>query len=1690
MFGMRGGCSSLQKVTADASNHQALGVSFDTLYLTTDDAMSAQQRAPINELAQSILDQFLDGQPDSKRDRLQRFAAHYLRRIPYTALTRREADSWIRQMQSQLEFMEERAGNDIKVRVFNPTEDTHGYSLKRTVVEVISNDMPFIVDSAAIAIANKHYATHLIIHPVFNVQRDPGGFLMDIYAGTEQPEQTRAESILHFQIDRQSDPVEMARLGELIKCYLEDVTLSVTDWKAILSRAEAAIDELEQVNCPYTSDQVDEAQALLRWMIDNNFTFLGYREYAIQSTDGSYRLQPVIDTGLGILRKPDSIGEVEARLQSLDPKKLSVSGPVVITKTNAKSTVHRNSNMDYIGIMRFDDQGQLVGELRFLGLYTSAAYNCRPWNIPIVRKKVMNVVERSSFRPDSHGGKTMLHIMESLPREELFQATRAELFDIAVNVYDLQERNVTRLMIRKDRFGRYFSCLVFIPRDRFNTETREQIQSILKSELKGQSLDFAVQIDESVLARLHVIVHVDQHQQIEYDVDDIERQVIQAVRSWQDRLKSVLVRKHDEETATQWSNQFAGYFPAAYVEDVTPWVAAFDVENLALLAPDDIRMSLYRPRSQDVGFFRFKIFRYDAPIPLSEVLPYLENLGMTIVNERPYQLHLADGTTCWIQDFDMRLSSGDLDLSRVQEKFQTAFARIIDGSSENDGFNRLILAAMLDWRQVALLRTLCKYLVQTGVNLSQNYMAQTVTKHPVISRLIIELFEARFDPHRDLESDAEATRRANELNHTLTGFINPEDQPEAAALQQALFQARDGAREDQVSAVSNLLNHVVSRVRSLDEDRILRAFIGVIEATVRTNFYQQSEDGQPREYISLKLISAKVPELPRPRPWREIFVYSPRVEGVHLRGGLVSRGGLRWSDRFEDFRTEVLGLMKAQQVKNTMIVPVGAKGGFVVKKPPTVGGREALMAEVVACYRAFINGLLEITDNLIDDKVVPPLSVYRHDEDDPYLVVAADKGTATFSDIANAVAIDHGFWMGDAFASGGSAGYDHKKMGITAKGAWESVKHHFYSMGRDCQKDAFSVVGIGDMSGDVFGNGMLLSTRIQLKAAFNHIHIFLDPEPPIDASYAERERLFALDRSTWEDYDPALISSGGGVWSRDMKAIPISAEVGEWLGIKATEMAPNDLIRLLLKAPVDLLWNGGIGTYVKAVSETDADVGDRSNNAVRVNGSELRCKVVGEGGNLGLTQRGRIEYALAGGRINTDFVDNSAGVNCSDYEVNIKILLNQLIASGQLKAEDRNDLLVRMTDEVSDLVLKNNFLQAQALSVMESMMIDRLGSKAHLINVLEKRGLLDRELEALPTSDVLQDRRRTNKGLARPELATLLSYSKITLYQDLLQSDVPEDVFLADELIRYFPTPLKDQYAADMTQHRLKREIIATAVTNNMINRMGATFPLRMHEDTGESPGQVAKAFTIACEIFPTHDWWQTIDRAQSVSGSDAQSRLTAFMQVWNLIRHITRWLLTHHRDDLDISNLVGLYQDGVRELLRQIPKHLTPGALRRVKSLSKVMLKAGIDKPTSKQLAISEYLKPVLDIIDASRQSEQSLDITAQSYFKLDQTFRFGWLMSTVESLPVSGQWHAHARGGLRYELYRHHRQLTASLLSQYGSGSADQRVRAWRGDHRSQADFFQNMLADMKSSGEMDYAKVSVAVRALDQLVASTRH
>ncbi|MEO6365151.1 MAG: NAD-glutamate dehydrogenase, partial [Luteimonas sp.] len=1054
-----------------------------------------------------------------------------------------------------------------------------------------------------------------------------------------------------------------------------------------------------------------------------------------------------------------------------------------------------------------------------------------------------------------------------------------------------------KLFLRRDPYGRFFSALAFVPRDRFNTDTRLRIERMLKDALDAEQIDTSIQVGESPLAQLHLIARPKPGAQVEFDAKALDVELRDIVRNWHDELRDQVVLKHGEHEGLRMANRYGRALPMAYIEEVTPAIAATDVEHLAALGgPDDLGLSLCRAahRNDGEGALRFKLYRQNSDIPLSDVLPVMENLGLRVISEHPYRLEI-EGQPVYIQDFEVEAAESSLDVDALDECFEEAFAHIWRGDAENDGFNRLILAGGLSWRQVAMLRGYNKYLQQAGVPFSQAYVEQTLAKHPLLARLLVELFEARFDPATGSETPEQIERGAKSLHQQLLSLAG--DEP-AQKILQPVLDARAASREQQIASTRGALKGLLDRVSILDEDRILRSYISVIDATLRTNYYQLHDGdtpaGNPAHYIAYKLDSSKVPDLPKPVPYREIFVYSPRVEGIHLRFGPVARGGLRWSDRREDFRTEVLGLVKAQMVKNTVIVPVGAKGGFFVKKSPVGADRDAVLAEGVACYRMFINALLDITDNLVEGKVVHPDNVVRHDADDPYLVVAADKGTATFSDIANGIAAEHGYWLGDAFASGGSVGYDHKGMGITAKGAWESVKRHFRAMGRDCQTQDFTVVGIGDMSGDVFGNGMLLSRHIRLLAAFDHRHIFLDPDPDAATSFVERERMFALPRSSWEDYDASLISAGGGLHARTLKSIPLTPQVKVALGIDdAIEaMSPAELMNAILKAPVDLLWNGGIGTYIKASFESHVDVGDRANNALRADGRELRCKVVGEGGNLGVTQNGRVEAERdAGVLLNTDFIDNSAGVDTSDHEVNIKILLNGEVQAGRLTLEDRNTLLAAMTDEVADLVLNDNYRQNQAISLMERMSVSRLGSKQHFIRTLESEGLLDRQIEFLPSDAELAERKVRGEGLTRPELSTLLSYAKLVLYQRLLDSDVPEDAFLSKELVRYFPIPLQHKYAAAMEHHRLKREIIATAVTNSMVNRMGATFTLRMQEDTGRSSAEVAEAYTIAREALDAREMWAQID---ALDGKVLESvQIDALQTIWELLRSVSRWLLS-----------------------------------------------------------------------------------------------------------------------------------------------------------------------------------------------------
>jgi glutamate dehydrogenase len=1356
---------------------------------------------------------------------------------------------------------------------------------------------------------------------------------------------------------------------------------------------------------------------------------------------------PDTDSGLGLLssrrhggRAGVTVlrGEVRARAREAEL--------LIVTKANSTATVHRGELLDYVGVKTFDRRGRVDGEHRFLGLWTSTAYYGSPRDIPVLRRKVDRVIEHFGLDPSGHDGKAVLNVLETYPRDELFQANVQDLIRIVRGVVNLYERRTVRLLVRRDPYHRFYSCLVYVPRDRYNTEVRQRIEQIALQGFAGQSVESHAQISGASHARVHVVVRTDPAQRHKPDLGAIEQRIAEAALTWSDRLREQLIERRGEAAGLALAHRYRHAFPLAYHEDVSPGEVLEDLGDLEALRaqPQALQLNLHRPAGQKPERVHLKIVRLGEPVPISDVLPMLENFGLRVISERPYQLAWPEGGAAWIQDFELEHRDRlNVDIARVEANFREGFAAAWHGMIENDGFNRLLLSADLSARQIVVLRAFCRYLLQTGVPFSQAYMERALTANVLIARHLVRLFETRFDPAcaknaRRSERDAEAHIRQ-------------------------IRSALDG-------------------VASIDDDRILRAYLTLIQATLRTNFFQPGSDGQPKSYVCFKFDPARIPDLPLPKPKFEIFVYSPRVEGVHLRMGEVARGGIRWSDRREDFRTEVLGLMKAQNVKNTVIVPVGAKGGFVPKRLPAGGSREEVQAEVVSCYQNFIRGLLDLTDNIVGGRIVPPAQVVRRDADDPYLVVAADKGTATFSDIANAISADYRFWLGDAFASGGSAGYDHKKMGITARGAWECVKRHFREMGIDIQKQDFSVSGVGDMSGDVFGNGMLLSRHIRLQAAFDHRHIFLDPEPHTAVSFAERARLFALPRSSWDDYDRKKISRGGGVFARSAKSITLSAEARTLLGLDGSAHAPNDIIRAILRMPVELLWNGGIGTYVKASDERNAEVGDRTNDALRINGRELKAKVVGEGGNLGLTQRGRIEYALHGGRLNTDFIDNSAGVNTSDVEVNIKILLNPQVADGRLTRGERNRLLVRMTNEVAALVLRNNYLQGQAISVLELQGVARLAEFQHLIRALERSGELNRTLEFLPSDDELAERRKSGVGLTRPELAILLAYSKIWLNNHLLASDVPEDPYLSTELERYFPAPIQQRFPRAISRHRLRREIIATATTNSLVNRMGPTFVPRAQEDTGAEPAQIARAYTAAREIFAMREVWEQIEALDNKV--PAKLQYEAAFQTSRLLRHATYWLLTARSRTLQVDAAVREFRAGVQQLEAHIAQAMSGAELLRFEEGRARAVAAGLPPALAARVASLEALNAALDIVEIAAAHKVSVAETARVYFEVGARIGFDWLRARIEKLAVDGPWQAIARTGLRDAALRVHRRLTERVLAVRERGDASARVSAWVSAAGKDLAHWQRTLADMRAAGASDFATLTVGVESVRKL------
>src|SRR4249919_3605443 len=1595
--------------------------------------------------------------PKAQLAQAEAFVRTFYKRMSVEEMELHSPEGWAALASDFLDMVRARKPGAAEVRVFNASLKQHGWESPHTVVQVVNDDMPFLVDSVTMALAEQGIGVHVLGHPVAQFQRDKAGKLISVGEGW-------AEWLMHLEIDRQGAEA-MAPIEHKIHAVLDDVRAMVRDWSTMRAKMLEIANDLATRTMPVSDAGRREAQEFLNWAAADHFTFLGYREYKVEGKGGNELLCAVEDSGLGLLRGKE-VGKAR-QLKSLAAHYMPQSGSVdalILTKTNARATVHRPGYMDYIGVLKFDAKGKPIAEQRFLGLYTSSAYNRRPWEIPLVRERYEHVMQHSGLTPSGHSGKALRHILETLPRDELFQSTEDELLRTATGILGLQERVRSKLFIRRDRYGRFFSALVYIPRERFNTEVRLRIEQMLKVALHGEHSDTNVVLGDSPLAQLHLIVRPKTGETVDVDIPELETRLSQIIRNWGDELREQLIARHGEEYGLKLASGYGRALPTGYIEAVSTAVAATDVECLAALAgPDDLRLSLYRSHDGEGGL-RFKFYRQNEDIPLSDALPMMENMGLRVISEHPYRIEL-DEQPAYIQDFEVEVANPQLDVSSLDQNFEEAFAQIWRGNAENDGFNRLILAAGMSWRQVAMLRAYSKYLQQVGVPFSQAYVEQTLARYPLLARLLVELFEARFDPSTGSESKAEIKRGMQQFEDELERLSA--DDAAARHLLEPVIEARAGGRERQVEVTRSVLLGLMDRVSSLDEDRILRSFIGVIDATLRTSYFMQRKDGLrvdggPADYVSYKLDSARVPDLPKPRPYREIWVCGPRVEGVHLRFGPVARGGLRWSDRREDFRTEVLGLVKAQMVKNTVIVPVGSKGGFYCKQSPNPAvDRDAWFAEGVACYKRFINGLLDITDNITPDgKIVYPANVVRHDGDDPYLVVAADKGTATFSDIANGIAAAHKFWLDDAFASGGSVGYDHKGMGITARGGWESVKGHFRAMGRDCQKEDFTVVGVGDMSGDVFGNGMLLSKHIRLLAAFDHRHIFLDPNPDAAISFKERDRMFKLPRSSWDDYDKSLISKGGGIFPRSAKSIPVSAEIRGALGIEngVTALSPNELMAAILKAPVDLLWNGGIGTYVKASRETHADVGDRANNMLRVNGADLRCRMVGEGGNLGLTQLGRVEAAQHGVLLNTD------------------------LQKKKLTLDGRNKLLAQMTDEVGHLVLNDNYRQNQAISLMERMSLSRMGSKQHFIRTLEAQGLLDRAIEFLPTDKEIAERKVRGQGLTRPELSVLLSYSKIVLFQQLLNSDVPEDPYLSKELVRYFPQPLQQKYAKAMEQHRLKREIIATAVTNSMVNRMGATFTMRMQEDSGRSPSDVAKAFTITRETLDIRELWAQID---ALDGKVAESvQVDALQVIWTLQRQFSRWLLSRPGAIPDIATAVERYHDGFRDI--RAGERILPDTQRPAYEASIREWNAkGLPPALADQLAALPYLEPCADIIELARERKLRPTDVAKVHFRLGDALRVPWLQQQIDALAVEGRWHAVARGALREELGAQQRILVAQVLSMPGA-NADAKVKHWLGRDDASLRFTLSMLNELSAQKTLDYPTASVAVQRLSQLAS----
>jgi glutamate dehydrogenase len=1582
------------------------------------------------------------------------FAQQLYKFAPATDLRTYSTESLTALAQNIFEFAASRKKGEPAIRIYNPEKKQHGWESDYTIIEIVNDDMPFLVDSVTEEINRHGLKIFSLLHPVIEIKRGNKGAVESIKPLEQSTQSKDAESVIHVQISYISDTKALGNLENELLNVLKAINFAVDDWHSMIRKTNSALTEFcasselfaDSKKMPQKEKilaQAEEIKAFFEWLKDSNFVFLGYAEY--EFTGKRKKAAVLRGSELGILK----LGTQDLLPQELEVGEewLTISSKfdnvLEVTKANKRSIIHRPVHMDYFALRRFNEAGEIIGEHRFIGLFTSMVYYQSSRNIPIIRKKIESILQRSGFATTGHSGKALTVILEDFPRDELFQINEEKLFETVMGIEMLSVRPHLRLFMRKDDFERFVSCIIFLPRESMNTDLRKKIEEVLCAALDGTVSNHYTQITDSPLARLQIIIKTKPGKIPNYNVQKIEERLEKAARKWNDSLLEELVGRLGSKESEKIYGLYKNAFSISYQSRFSTEDAYYDILRMEkVIKSGRISFDLYESLEGNFEIFEFKVFNPETHVSLSVIMPLLANMGLDVIDEHTYQATPAHYTqSIWIHRLRFKVVGiKKPNLWDIKKNFETALDKIWAGEIQNDGLNKLILLAGLKWRDSVMVRAYIKYLQQSNFPYSQNYIQEALINHCAIVKNIVDLFYIRFDP------------------------------------------AFKGSRENDAKSLLARIEKSLGTVTNLAEDRVLRGCVELLKATLRTNFFQKNEAGEMKDYISFKFASAQISWLPKPKPYAEIFVYSARVEGIHLRGGRVARGGLRWSDRREDFRTEVLGLMKAQMTKNSVIIPVGSKGGFIVKHPPLNGTREDVMKEGIACYKTFLRGLLDITDNLVDGKTKAPKDVLRHDGDDAYLVVAADKGTATFSDYANEVAAEYGFWLGDAFASGGSVGYDHKKMAITARGAWISVARHFREMGVDVDKDDFTVVGIGDMSGDVFGNGMLLSKHIKLVAAFNHMHIFIDPDANRLESFKERKRLFALPRSGWNDYNAKIISQGGGVFERSLKSIKISSEMKKLFHIKSDSLTPDELIKALLGAPVDLLWNGGIGTYVKSKNESNENVGDRANDNLRINGGQLQAKVVGEGGNLGFTQLGRIEYAMSGGRVNTDAIDNSAGVDCSDHEVNIKIALGKAVTKNKLTLKARNNLLETMTEEVAQLVLKDNTLQTQAITYAQLQGNSLLETQSRLIASLEKDGSLDRAIEFLPEADEITRRHSTNKGLTRPEISVVMAYSKLRLYERLLSSSLPDESYYEADLIRYFPAQLQNKYLEEIKDHPLRREIIATAVTNSIINRIGGSMFYQLCEESGLHESDAARAYTVAREVFGLRELWNGIAVLTSL---EIQKEL--FMEIQALVERTSIWFTRNIPNPIKVAKVIDYYKQGVKTLTDNLSNILPASQKQPYEERYNRHMKANIPEDLARSIAGFDSLSAACDIVQVAKNSKLPVELVGKIYFEIGSKLNLSWMRQVIRHISPHSYWQRVSAKTLVDDIYDQQKRLTIEVLRHLcKDNSCANAISCWEEQNHVKIAQFENFLTDIKAHDDQDFSMIVVALRKVKDIYA----